>query len=279
MLDLTFVLSILGVFQGVAEFLPISSSGHLVLLQNVPFIKKVLEVSAGDSGLFINVSLHVATLIAVIIYLRKDIWRILTGFLVSLFKGDFKNKEFLTAIYILVASIPAGIIGVLINDLIENGFSTVLMVSIMLIVNGFVLISTRYIKVKSDILEETGYRRSFIIGFFQAMAIIPGISRSGSTISGALLLGMKPNDAARFSFLMSLPVIAGAGLLEGIDVIGKGITSDFLIALSIAMAITILVALLSMKILFILVNKLKISIFGYYTIAIGVAGIIYTIMI
>lgn len=278
MLEITGILTFLGIIQGVAEFLPISSSGHLVLMQQTPFIKNIITHTAGNSQLFINVALHVATLIAVIIYLRKDIFEILTGFFVSLYKRDFKNQHFLMAMYILVASIPAGIIGILFNNLIENYLSTLLSVSIMLILNGIILTSTRFIKVQNDSIYQTGFKRSLLIGFFQAFAIIPGISRSGSTISGALLFGLEPEDAARFSFLMSLPVIAGAGLLEGIDIIGKDISSDFYIALTIAMAITVIVALFSMKILFVLVKKMKINYFGFYTAFVGIIGcIIYFI--
>ncbi len=275
---LVMVLIILGVVQGIAEFLPISSSGHLVICENIPFIQKILSSVGDEINLFVNVSLHVATLIAVLIYLRKDIIKIIKDFFSAIIEKDFKNSGFLLPFYILIASIPAGIIGIFLNDYIEMLFNSFLIVGIMLVVNGFILASTRFIKVKDVSLEQTGFTRSLLIGIFQAIAIMPGISRSGMTISGGLLTGLKPNDAARFSFLMAIPVIAGAGLIEGIKVTGKSLNVEFFITLAAAMVITVIVALFAMRILFYFVKKVRVDVFGYYTIAVGIGCIIAVVM-
>ncbi|MBN1501312.1 MAG: undecaprenyl-diphosphate phosphatase [Spirochaetes bacterium] len=273
-MNLIIALIILGVVQGIAEFLPVSSSGHLVICEHIPFIRDILNTFGEDIGLFINVALHVATLIAVLIYLRSDIFKIITCFFSAVSKKEFKSSGFLLPLYIIVASIPAGFAGIFLNDYLEVLFGSLLAVGILLVINGFILSSTRFIKIKDNDLEQTGFIRALIIGLFQALAIIPGISRSGMTISGGLLTGLKPNDAARFSFLMAIPVIAGAGLIEGIKISGKNLGLDFYAILFLAMILTVIVALFAMKLLFYFVKKVRVDIFGYYTALVGICCIV-----
>lgn len=274
MINMFIAMLILGVFQGVAEFLPISSSGHLTLLEQSVYIKSLMNTPSEEINMLINVSLHVATLIAVIIYMRKDIWKIIKGFFTGLFQRDFANPDFRAGIYILIASFPAGIIGLLFNDFFEKVFSSVTMVLIFLIINGFILITANKISSKGRKLEEAGIFKSIIIGFCQAAAIFPGISRSGSTLAGGLFCGLEGVEAARFSFLMAIPVIAGAGLIEGMKVSVGGYPSEIFIPIAAGMIVSIFVALVSIRILFWVVKKVKLDIFGYYTIALGVIGLI-----
>lgn len=279
MINMFIALIILGVFQGVAEFLPISSSGHLVLLEQSGILKNLMGTPGPEINLLINVSLHVATLIAVIIYMRDDIFRIIKGFFTGLFKRDFTNSDFLAGIFILTASLPAGIIGFLLNDFFEKVFSSVTMVLIFLIINGFMLIAANKIPSKGRKLEEAGFFRSLLIGFCQAAAILPGISRSGSTLAGGMLCGLEGVEAARFSFLMAIPVIAGAGLIEGLKIPGGSYPSEIFAPVAAGMFVSILVALISIRILFWVVKKVKLDIFGYYTIALGVTGLIVKFLI
>ena len=265
---------ILGVIQGIAEFLPISSSGHLVLFESITFLHEAITSAARGSKLFINVSLHVATLIAIVIYLRRDIAAITIGLFTGIIEKDFKRIEIKNSRNIIIASIPAGLIGLLFHDFFERIFSSANLVFYMLIINGFVLLSTKIIPLKDRKLNEIGVIRSILIGFFQAFAIIPGISRSGMTITGGMLSGLSPEESARFSFLMAIPVIAGAGLFEFIKAGSKVFSLDMILPLSIVMLLTALVALLSLKALFFMVKKVRIDIFGYYTILLGMSGII-----
>lgn len=267
-------LIILGVFQGFAEFLPISSSGHLVLLEQSEYIKKLMADPGEEINLLINVSLHVATLIAVLIYMRKDIFRIIKGFISGIIKKDHSNPEFRAGLYILVASLPAGILGILFNDFFEKVFSSVTMVFIFLIINGFILITANKLPSKGRKLEEAGISRSVIVGFCQALAMFPGISRSGTTLAGGLFCGLEGVEAARFSFLMAIPVIAGAGLIEGLRISGGVYPAEIFAPLAAGMIAAILVALLSIGILFWVVKRLKLDLFGYYTIAVGITGLI-----
>jgi len=271
---LFFILLLLGIVQGIAEFLPISSSGHLVILENIAFIKASLESLGEGAILFINVALHVATLAGVVMFLWKDIAFLVKGVIVSLIEKNPASPAMKTALNIIAASLPAGIIGVFFNDFFETVFSTSLFAFICLILNGFILIATKKIPLQNRRMDDLGLPRSLLVGCFQAFAILPGISRSGMTIAGGLLCGMEPLQSARFSFLMAIPVIAGAGLLEGIKAAQGSFPADLYLPLGIAMAAAVLVSLAALKVLFYLVKKVRVDLFGYYTIAVGATGLI-----
>lgn len=274
MINMFFALVVLGIFQGLAEFLPISSSGHLVLLEQSGIIKKFMSDPGEDINLLINVSLHVATLIAVLLYMRKDILRIVKGFFSGLINKEYSGPDFRAAVYILVASLPAGILGILFKHFFERVFSSPTLVFIFLIFNGFILIMANKIPSKGRKLEEAGIFRSVIVGLCQAVAMLPGISRSGSTLAGGLFCGLEGVEAARFSFLMAVPVIAGAGLIEGLKASGGVYPSDIWMPLAAGMTAAFLVALVSIGILFWVVKRLKLDLFGYYTIAAGFTGLV-----
>lgn len=274
MLNIYIALTILAFFQGIAEFLPISSSGHLVILGEIPFLRNSLASTGDDMNMLINVSLHVATLIAIVIYLRNDIWRIFSGFFSQAFKKDFSGKEFKTGLFVLTASVPAGVLGLLLHEYFEKLFNAPMLVFIFLIINGIILITANKIPAKGRKIEEAGFVRSLVIGFCQALAMIPGISRAGMTIAGGIANGLEPVEAARFSFLMAIPVIAGAGLLEGINTVGKSYPPESLAAVGAGMVVAVFVALAAIKVLFWVVKKVRLDVFGYYTIFIGISGLL-----
>ena len=271
---LYFTLVILAIAQGITEFLPVSSSGHLVILEQIDFIKNSITQFGKNINLLINVALHVASLIAVIIFLRKDIKNIIIGFFINIYKKNYQASEIKISINIIAASIPAGIIGLLLHDLFEKIFLSIHLALIMLIFNGIILISTKTIPLKYRKIEHIGIFRSILIGLFQALAMIPGISRSGMTIAGGMFNGLDPVESAKFSFFMAIPVIAGAGFLEGLKAVKNNIPMNLVLPMIIAMLITFFVAMFSLKLLFKLVKQIKIDIFGYYTIALGLIGLI-----
>jgi undecaprenyl-diphosphatase len=204
---------ILGIIQGLTEFLPVSSSGHLVL---IPFILKWNYIPV-----YFAVILHVATLISIIIVFYKDIWFIILNFFKGLFiKEKRKNKYFKLALYIIVASIPAVIAGFFFEKQVESFFTKPLYVAIFLILTAILLVSSEYYgkKIEKKQMNHSGSRlnipNSFIIGIGQAIAIFPGLSRSGSTISFARFFGIKREECVRFSFLLSIPAIFGAFIFE-----------------------------------------------------------------
>ena len=200
---------VLGVVQGLGEFLPISSSAHLII---VPWLFKWK-----DPGLGFNVALHWGTLLAVIAYFRNDVWLLIKGFWHSLFKSTRDLKENIyqkLAWLIIIASIPGAIIGKLLETKAENAFRSPLLIAITLFIFGIVLWIADALGKREKNLDRTTWLDSFLISCSQAIAVIPGVSQSADTIAAGLGLKLKRADAARFSFLMSIPIILGAGLLD-----------------------------------------------------------------
>lgn len=188
---------ILGIIQGLTEFLPVSSSGHLELAKYI-----LGDDSVAEESLLMTVTLHAATAISTIFVFRKDVFKI--------FKGLFQfqwNEETTFSLKILISMIPAVVVGLVWEDLIEQLFSQqILLVGCMLIVTGILLILADRAK-NTD--KKVSYKASLLVGIAQAIAILPGISRSGATIASSVLLGIDREQAARFSFLMVVPLILG----------------------------------------------------------------------
>jgi len=238
----------LGAVQGATEFLPVSSSGHLVLAQDL--------LGWQQPDLIFDVWLHFSTLLAVIIFFWKD--------LLSL-----TRKEMLV---ILLASVPAALVGLFFEDTISGLFASTRIVASTLLVTGlFNLITARIIKKRSENQESlvVSLRQGFVVGLFQALAIIPGISRSGSTVLAASIQGIDRLKSFRFSFMLSLPVILGASLLQFIKVIKEGaagqINADFLLAAAAAF----LTGLLSLHVFKYVMKKARLDWFGYYCLVLG----------
>ena len=230
---------ILAVIQGITEFLPVSSSGHLALAGIV------MNVPAGD--ITFEVVVHVGTLMAVLAVYWKD--------LVGLVSGVFrKQKESLILAGLLVlGSVPAAVAGFLLADSVEQLFDRPVVVSIMLVVTGCILFSTRLTFAKKGRRENPSITGSLMIGLAQAVALLPGISRSGSTISTGLFAGIRKEKAARFSFLLSIPAIAGAAVLKLGDIGESGIELPLIIVGLVVSAVTgyfalrLLLSFLSLK--------------------------------
>ena len=198
---------ILGMVQGLGEFLPISSSAHLVL---VPWL-----FGWKDPGLAFDVALHVGTLVAVLAYFRQDVKLLIIGFLRSLSSStrDMKNDFYQKMAWLLVvASVPGAVIGKLLEEKAETVFRSPVLIAVALAGFGLILLIADRAGRKQKSLNEIRMVDAVVIGLSQALAIIPGVSRSGSTIAAGLGMGFKREDAALFSFLMSIPIILGAGL-------------------------------------------------------------------
>lgn len=245
---------ILGIIQGLTEFLPVSSSGHLILGGH--FLK------FHKPDISFEIILHLGSLLAVLIYFRKDIQMLLN----SLFKFKDKspknvnNRKIL--FYLLIATFVTGIIGYAFSDLFEKMFTTPLVACVMLIVTGIILfISDIFRNTRLD-ASQTGIGRSLLIGLGQSFAIVPGISRSGSTIAIGIFTGLKREQAARFSFLLSIPAILGATLLK-IDAI-INLESQFIIKYILGTIFAFISGYLVIAWLIKLVKKQKLKYFSYY---------------
>ena len=199
---------VLGVIQGFTEFLPVSSSGHLVLAQ------ELLDVKSANNLTF-DVFVHFGTLISVLVFFWKDIIEIVKSILKSFrltnFKEEYGKSEYLRlGVAIVIGSVPAGVIGLLFRDTIKDTFTEPKLVAVNLVLTGLILFLTRLAYPREG--KQVGIVSGIVVGCAQAFAILPGISRSGTTISTGLYLRLSHVQAARFSFLLSVPVIAGAAL-------------------------------------------------------------------
>lgn len=258
---------LLGIIQGVTEFLPISSSGHLVLG------KQILGVEV-ETGITYEVVVHFGTLCSIIIYYRKMLWDLLNSSLQFVKSPSTKKEDPNIKLigFILVSMIPAMLIGFTLKDQIEGIFTDPLLVSVMLLVTGVFLFSTRFVGQPKN---EVGWIKSFLIGVAQSFAMIPGVSRSGSTITAALWLGIKREEAANFSFLMLIPVIAGAMLLEVTELIEIGISQTELSSLVIGFLAAFISGYYALKYLIIILRKQGFHYFSYYCWLAGGIGVIY----
>ncbi len=258
---------LLGLLQGISEFLPISSSGHLVL-------GKYILGADVEAGITYEVVVHFGTLCSILIYYRYTLTDLLFSGLKFL-KSPAKQKndpQVKTIGYILITMIPAMIVGFTIKDQIENIFMDPMYVSIMLIVTGTILFLTRF---AGETLKSINLPRSVVIGLAQAFALIPGISRSGSTISASLYLGVKREEAANFSFLMVIPVIAGAMLLEIKDMIAIGVTDAEMLSLVVGFFTSFISGYFALKYLIIILKNKGFHFFAYYCWLVGAIGLLY----
>lgn len=258
----------LGIIQGLSEFLPISSSGHLVLAEHLLNFK--------ESGLAFEVFVHFGTLLAVVWVFRKDI----TGMIISL-PGVFRlsrkdlpaeTREYaLMDIYIIVGSIPAAVIGLLFEDAIELLFESHVLALFMLFVTGLIMWSSRYTGASEKKLN--GFQ-AFLIGCAQAFAIIPGISRSGSTIVTGLWLGIRRDLVARFSFILSTPVIFGATLMKVKDLFEFPPSRVELLNLAVASIVAAISGYFAIIWLLNIIRKQKLEWFGVYCISVSLFGLV-----
>lgn len=209
---------ILGLLQGATEFLPISSSGHLVL---VPWL-----LGWDKASLTFDTIVHLGTLVAVVIYFQRDIWQITRGVLVTLQQRNLADPDGRLGWLIALGCVPAALFGLLLEDFFESLFGAPLIVSCLLLITGLILLLSEKISQRLRQLEGIGVKDSLLIGLAQAAAIAPGISRSGATIAAGLALNIDREAAARFSFLLALPIILGAGLLKLKDTLAEGVTSS-----------------------------------------------------
>ena len=261
---------VLGVLQGITEFLPVSSSGHLVLMQHFLGIK--------ESQIFFDVMLHFGTLGAVIIvYYQVIVSLVRTGFS-TLFQADFYRHPRLTISntpdlrliwFLLLGSIPTGLIALLFKDSLEAIFGKPMVVAGMLIITGLILQLSRLGRRRRQ--TETPLRawNTPLVGIVQGLAIIPGISRSGSTISISLLLGLSPQVAAQYSFLLSIPAILGAVVLKFKSVGEITIAPAVIVA---GMLTSFIVGYIALRFLLAMLNRGKFSIFSYYCFALGIVA-------
>jgi undecaprenyl-diphosphatase len=257
---------ILGIVQGLTEFLPVSSSGHLELGKAI-----MDDTSLPQESMMFTVVVHFATALATLVVYRAEVTRIGRGLL----KGK-NNDEFKFSAKIILSMIPAAAIGVLFADELEHLFDRqIILVGLMLWLTGFLLLIADRAK---NTTKDVNFKHSILIGFAQAIAILPGISRSGATISTSVLLGIDRNKAASFSFLMAVPIILGKvakDLLDG----GLHISNDQSAVLAAGFLTAFVTGLFACQWMIKLVRKAQLKYFSYYCFAVGSAAIFHQVYI
>lgn len=268
---------ILGLIQGLAEFLPISSSGHLALMQQWFGIEE-------DKVLLFAVLLHVGTLVSVFIVYWKDVWELIKELgltIKDIFTGKgLRLQERPTrklGVMIIVATIPTGIIGILFNDFFDSLYNSVIPIGIGLIITGFLLVLAERMGSSSRGIQQMNYRNALFIGTVQGIAICPGISRSGSTLFGSLMCNLDRKFAVKFVFLISIPSILGSAVMEAPAAIESGMDPGQLGPILVGMAVAAVSGLIAIKTMIKIVSNKKLNYFSCYVWILGLIVVGYGI--
>ncbi len=277
---------ILGFIQGVAEFLPISSSGHLAIFKNVLGFDT-------ETGLLFDVLLHLGTLAAVFVVFYKDIWELIKeGFAIigqffsSLFGCLFKKQKWqpvITTPYrrfvmmVIISTIPTGIMGILLAGAINAASATLIVPGILLLVNGVQLLISDCLPDGTLTEEDASYTKAAIVGVAQGIATFPGISRSGTTITACLACGFKREFAVKYSFIMSIPAILGALVLELLDFSPEMLSGSDMVNYLIGTLVSAVVGYVCIKTMLVIVRGKKFKYFAYYCFAMGAFAVLFSI--
>lgn len=266
---------ILGIVQGLAEFLPISSSGHLALLQHFFHVE-------ADKVLMFTVLLHIGTLLSVFIMYWRDIWELIKEFFITI--ADLVRGRGLRlqerpvrklGVMIIVATIPTALMGFLLNDFFESLNSILWAIGIGWIFTGFILYFSEKMGRANRDLKHMNFRNAIFIGIMQGIAICPGVSRSGSTMVGGLVTGFKREFAVKFAFLISIPSILGAAVLEvpeAMKATTEGLAAGPLI---VGMIVSAVCGILAIKLMIKVVIAQKLKYFSYYVWVLGALTVGY----
>lgn len=270
---------LLGLIQGLTEFLPISSSGHLVAFQQIFAIP--------GASLTVDVALHLGTLVAVFAFYWHDIINMIKEFFLWIgellrIRNPRKNSDSgyrKMMIMIIIATIPTGLIGLLFNDIFEKAFSSIYVVGFTLLITGTLLwLSNKIVKGRKQ-AKDISLADAVTVGLLQGMAITPGISRSGSTIFAGMLRGFNMELATKFSFLLSIPAILGAAVLEGKKILEQGLELADGFPVLIGFVVAAVSGFFAIKLLVNLINKRKLHYFSYYCWGAGILIILYSLVL
>ena len=269
---------LMGIVQGLSEFLPISSSAHLVFTSNFYKVLKGIEiVQSSNEEVFFDIMVHLGTLIAVLIFFRKDIVKILKSMRHALKTKDWSDKEAKLGLFIMAGTVITIALALPINEIAEKLVYTPSVVGILLFITGFTLLYSEYKSKKLEVKkDEVDLKTSILIGLAQGLAALPGFSRSGWTIATGLFCGLDRVTAARYSFLLSIPIILGSSMVY--PLIKIDIHEAMQYNWSAIIAGTIVsgaVGYLCIKYFMKFISKFSLAIFGYYCIIAGIATAVF----
>jgi len=262
--------AVLGALQGFTEVLPISSSAHLIL---IPWLFRWPE-----SGLTFDVALHLGTFLALSLYFRRDIIEMTLSFFDAIAKRRLDTPARRLPFLIIASTVPAAVVGKLFELQIEELFrSNQLLIASILILFGLILGLTDYLGRKRLVLDDIKPASALTVGIMQCLALIPGVSRSGITITAGLMLGFTRESAARFSFLISLPIVAGAALLKSVELLKSGIPAGDGLPMLVGIVFSAVTGYISVAFLLSFVQKQSLAPFVWYRVVAGV-GLIVAIL-
>ena len=256
---------LLGIVQGLTEFLPISSSAHLVLFEHI--LKIRLE------SIRFEVFLHLGTFFSVVIIFRRQIWKLITALKVIFKKSDLESEQNLKLLgLLLVGTVPAVVLGLSFGEYVEKAFSSSTVASSMLILTGIFLWFTQFTRAKKD---KFNYEDAILVGLAQAFALLPGISRAGFTIGTGLFRGIKGEKSAEFSFLLSLPAILGASILKLKETLEENPSSGEIVFYILGGFFAFVFGYIAIRFLLGVLKKGKFQNFAYYCLGVGILSLIF----
>ena len=259
---------IMGAVQGLTEFLPVSSSGHIVLSSAFYKMLTGADIVVTNEEIFFDILIHLSTLFAVIIYFLGDIKNILSDFYTAAKEKNYKSDNFLFVIYILVATFVTALFGLVTKEAAHNLTENPFIVSIFIVTTGFVLLISEKIKTKGK--NKINLKTALVVGLFQGFAVMPGLSRSGMTISSAMFMGLKRFDAAKFSFILSIPIILLASFVYPILTFDLKDVSNFnFLALISGMVTSFITGYICIKYFMNFLKNNNLRCFAYYCFIMG----------
>ena len=267
----------MGIVQGLSEFLPISSSAHLVFTSNFYKVFKGVEiVQESNQEIFLDIMLHLGTLIAVLIYFRKEILEILKALYLGLKNKDYSSRDFKLGVYIILGTIITVLIAYPLNEVAGGLVFQPSIVGMLLVGTGILLLFSEYWAKKHTDKKDISIKSSILIAIAQGLAALPGFSRSGLTISTGLLSGMDRTVAARYSFLLSIPIILGASMVYPLVKIDfHEIIAYNWTAIIAGTVVSGIVGYVCIKYFLKFVSRFSLAVFGYYCLAAGLATAIF----
>lgn len=265
-----FLSIILGLIQALTEFLPISSSAHLILA------RAWLDFGFAD-GLTFDVALHLGTVGAIVFYYRKDIMTLGRAWLRSFGARDWSDPNQRLSWYIIAGCVPAAVVGATLATWIEIVFRNPAVIMVTLVLGGLLFIYVERRPERVGAMEEMNLRRAILIGAAQTLALIPGVSRSGITIAVGMMNGFKRKEAARFSFLMGAPLLAGAGAVKMLDLVGQPVTQTEIGVMLIGAATAAIAGWIVIRILMSILDRFGLAVFAWYrfALALGVGAFLW----
>lgn len=268
---------LMGIVQGLSEFLPISSSAHLVFTSNFYKVLKGIEIiQHSNEEVFCDIMLHLGTLIAVLIFFRKDILNIIRAFLNAIKTKDFSDKDAKIGVYIIIGTLITIVLALPMEKIAEKLVYSPAIVGGLLVITGIILFTSEYFSKHHEKNNKITLKNALLIGLAQGLAVLPGFSRSGLTIATGLFSGLDRVAAARYSFLLSIPIILGASMLYPIIKIDlhEAVTYNWLAIISGSIA-SGAVGYLCIKYFMKFLGKFSLAVFGYYCIIVGILTAVF----